>query len=200
MEDRVTLQIIRRSFLQAIWRTKRASFVAVLVIHGRRFMTLTEGSSSLAVLPQRLHQPALDYALRRIEPKHARGHLANPRQGFNHRTIQFEVLVPEVPAGIEETDHPPGTINRRDVRSFVPIAKHTSEGQVANARGAAVLPADNMIDLVRKAADLFVHKTVFATAARSLDYPPARRPRSISHSSESAAPALWPSGEYAPSP
>ncbi len=50
-----------------------------------------------AIRPQSLHQPALDYALRRIEPQHTRCHLANPRLRLNYRTIQFEVFVPEVP-------------------------------------------------------------------------------------------------------
>ena len=88
--------------------------------------------------------------------------------------MQFEVLVPRVLPGIEEPDRPAGLVSGCDIRPFVSIAEDTGVGQVADNRGAAVFPADNVIDLVRKAGTVLMHQAVFATSTGPLDDETAR--------------------------
>ena len=103
-----------------------------------------------------------------------RGHLANCRQGLDDRTLQFEMLVPGVSPRIEEPDHPAGTVKGCDVGPLVTITEHTGVGQIGYTRGAAVLAADDMINLVRKADAILVHQTIFASSTGTLDHKLAR--------------------------
>jgi hypothetical protein len=47
-------------------------------------------------------------------------------------SVQFEVLVPYVTPRIEKSDRVTSTIDGCDIRAFVPVAKDTGVGKVAN--------------------------------------------------------------------
>jgi len=46
--------------------------------------------------------------------------------------VQFEVLVPYVAPGVEKSDWMPKTIYGCDIGAFVPVAKDTGVGKIAN--------------------------------------------------------------------
>lgn len=75
-----------------------------------------------------MHQSALDDALSAIEPQHARGYLADRRERFDDRSVQPEVLIPGIPAGIEQPDRLAHVIERCDVGPFVPITQDAGVG------------------------------------------------------------------------
>src|SRR5580658_4641647 len=159
------------------------------------------GTSSLSGLTQRLHQPTLHDTLGRIEPQQSRGHLANGSYRLDDRPLKLEVPVPRVSPGIEEPDRPAGAIYRCVVCPLVPIAEDAGVGQIFYLRGSAVFPADDVIDLVRKASAILMRQTVFETSTGALDDKTAHGVVYItSHWSRSAGRALWPSGGYVPDP
>jgi len=64
-----------------------------------------------------------------------------------------------------------------------------------------VFAANNVIDLVCKASDIFMYQAVFTTSLRTLDH---QTPRGVvyvtSHWLVSGGRALWPCGGYVPDP
>lgn len=76
---------------------------------------------------------------------------------MNDRAIQCEMLVPNVTSGIEKSDRVAKTIQGCDVRPFVPIARDTGVGKIANTGRTSVLPANDVIDLVRKASAVLMY-------------------------------------------
>lgn len=102
-------------------------------------------------------------------------YFANRCQRLDDRTAQSKMVIPRVAPGIEEPDCAAGTIHRGDVRTFVAVAEDTGVSQIADRRGAAVFPADNVIDFVRKARAVFMDQTVFTTSMGALDNQSAPR-------------------------
>jgi hypothetical protein len=88
---------------------------------------------------------------------------------LDDRTVQLKVFVPRVAPGIEEPDCATGSIDGGDVGAFVAVAEDTSVSQIANIRGSAVFPADNVVDFVRKARAILIDQTVFTTSMGALD-------------------------------
>jgi len=70
------------------------------------FVGLKQGGrrSAFAVLPEGLQKLAFDDTLGGIEPEHPRSNFALHRQWLNHWAVQLEMLVPYVPARIEESN------------------------------------------------------------------------------------------------
>jgi len=66
-------------------------------------------------------------------------------------------------------------IDRRDIRTLVTIAQDAGVSQIADTRGAAVLAANDVIDLVRKASVVRMHQAIFAPSTGSLYDQQARR-------------------------
>jgi hypothetical protein len=122
------------------------------------------------VLTQHLHESALYDALGGIEPQHSRSYFANCCERLDDRTVQLKVFVPGVAPGIEEPDSASGPVDGCDVRPFVAVAEDTGISQIADARGAAVFPANDVIDLVRKACAIFMDQTVFTMSLGALDH------------------------------
>ena len=65
---------------------------------------------------------ALDNALGGVDPEHP----------GSHWPVKFEVLAPYVTPGIEKSDRIAGTIYGCDIGPFVPVAKDTGVGKIAN--------------------------------------------------------------------
>jgi hypothetical protein len=100
---------------------------------------------------------ALGNTLGGVEPEHPGSNFAHWRHRLNNGAVQFEVLVPDVTSGIEKSDRVARTIYGCDVRPFVPIAKDTGVGKIANTGCPSVLHADDVIDLVRKTATVLMY-------------------------------------------
>jgi hypothetical protein len=75
-----------------------------------------------------LEQPALDDPLRGVKPQETRRDFAHRRQGLNNFTIQSEVVTPEMSPGVKQWDRLTVAVQRRDVRTFIPVAENTSIG------------------------------------------------------------------------
>ena len=125
--------------------------------------------SAFAVLSEGLQKLALDDTLGGIEPEHFGSNFALQRQWLNHWAVQLEVLVPYVPPRIEESNRLTGTVQGRNIGPFGPIAEDTGVGKIANAGGTAVLPADDVINLMRKADAILMYQTVFTPPASAFD-------------------------------
>jgi len=143
---------------------------------------------------------ALDNTLGGVEPEHPGSHFTHWRHRLDNGSVQFEVLVPYVTPRIEKSNWLARAIYGCDIRAFVPVAKDTGIGKIADTRRASVLPANDVIDLVRKAAALLVYKTVFTTPARAFNDEAPRNLYLMSHWRGSVGPAPSPPGGYAPSP
>jgi hypothetical protein len=76
---------------------------------------------------------ALDNTLGGIEPEHPGGHFTHWSYRLYDGAVQFEVLVPYVAPRIEKSDRVTSTIYGCDIGAFVPVAKNTGIGKIANA-------------------------------------------------------------------
>jgi hypothetical protein len=74
---------------------------------------------------------ALDNTLGGVEPEHPGRHLTHWRHRLDDCSIQFEVLVPYVTPGIEKSWLASG-IYGCDIKAFVPVAKDTGIGKIAD--------------------------------------------------------------------
>jgi len=88
--------------------------------------------------------------------------VTSPTAVSGSMTVQPEMRFPRVSPGSKKSDRLASTVDRCEIPPFVPIAKHTGVGQIPCTRGPTVLPADNMIDLVRKSSAIYMHQTGFA--------------------------------------
>jgi hypothetical protein len=125
-------------------------------------------------LAEGLQELAFDDTLGSVEPKHSYGNLPHQCQGLDDGAIQFEMLSPYVSPGIEESDRAAGTVYGCDISPFVPIAEDTGIGKITNTRGTPVLPADDMVDLMRKTNTILVDQTIFTSPRCAFDYKAAR--------------------------
>jgi hypothetical protein len=76
---------------------------------------------------------ALDNTFGGVEPEHSGSHFTLWRHRLDDWSIQFEVLVPYVTPGIEKSNWMASAIYGCDIGAFVPVAKHTGIGKIANA-------------------------------------------------------------------
>jgi len=81
------------------------------------------------------------------------------------------MIVPQVPTRVEQRDDAAGVgVDGRDVWSLLQVATHTAEAEVLELVGAAVLPTDDVIDLVGQQGRSLRQPAVLARALRtSLD-------------------------------
>lgn len=79
------------------------------------------------------------------------------------------MLVPHVAPRIEKSDRIAGTIYGCDIGTFVPVAKDTGIGKIADARRASVLSANDAIDLVRKTSAVLIDQAVFTAPTYAFD-------------------------------
>jgi hypothetical protein len=75
---------------------------------------------------------AFDNTLGGVEPEHLGSHFTNRRHRLDDGSVQFEVLVPYVKPGIEKSNWLASPIYGRDIRAFIPVAKDTGVGKIAN--------------------------------------------------------------------
>jgi hypothetical protein len=85
-----------------------------------------------SILAERLPEPAFDNAFRHVEPEHPGSHITHWRHRLDDGSVQFEVLVPYVTPRIEKSDRVTSTIYGCDIRAFVPVAKDTGIGKIAD--------------------------------------------------------------------
>jgi len=144
---------------------------------------------------------ALDNTLGGVESEHPGSHFTHWRHRLDDGAVQFEVLVPYVTPRIEKSNWLASAIYGCDIRAFVPVAKDTGIGKIADTRRASVLPANDVIDLVRKTSAVLMYQAVFTASSCAFD---DEAPRGLvyikSHWRESVGPAPSRPGGCAPSP
>lgn len=77
------------------------------------------------------------------------------------------MVLPLIFPGIEQRNQVARRGQRRYVRTFVSIADHACIGEIVRHLGPAMLPADDVIDLVRKNAVIFVKQAIFTSELRA---------------------------------
>ncbi len=112
------------------------------------------------------------------------------------------MIGPPVLAGMKQPhDFAAMAVDGRDIASFTAIAKDTCVSQIFDRGKAAMLAADNMIDMRPECNIVFVDQAVFATVVRAAgDFVAKRLGNIIAHWQESGAPALWPFSGCVPTP
>jgi len=105
------------------------------------------------------------------------------------------MIGPQVFAGMKQPyDFAAVAADGRDVTAFSAVTKNARVSQVLDSRKAAVLAADDMVDLKPEGDIVLVDQAVFATMVRAAgDFVAKRLGNIIVHWQESGAPVLWPS-------
>jgi len=83
------------------------------------------------------------------------------------------MVAPHIASRIEYPNGFSGSGDARYISFFVPVAEDASIGQIPEIRGATMLAADNVINLVRETGAVLVNPAVFAAPAGSLGDDPA---------------------------
>ena len=98
-------------------------------------------------------------------------------------------------------DFAAASVDGGHIASFTPVTDHTRVSQVFDIREAAMLAADDVIDVWPECDIVFVDQAVFATMVRAAgDFVAERLGNVIAHWQESGAPVLWPFSGCAPTP
>ena len=88
-----------------------------------------------------------------------------------------------------------------DIASFTPVTQDTGVSQVFHRGKAAMLAAEDVIDMRPECNIVFVDQAVFATMMRATGDLAAKRLVNVTaHRQESGALALWPSAGCVPTP
>ncbi len=147
-------------------------------------------------------QQTLHYSLRGVQTKQAYSNATYSADRLNERSIETEVVNPPISKGMKKPDSFTGVwLNRRDVAALMAITQHTRERQVVGCGCTAVLPADNVIDLVSKTRILFVDEAIFTAALGAPGYFGSELFADITgHETGSDEPWPWPFSGYAPVP
>lgn len=77
------------------------------------------------------------------------------------------MVLPLIFSGIEQRNQLARCGQRRYVRTLVSIADHACVGEIVLHLGSAMLPADDVIDLVRKDGVIFVEQAIFTSEFRA---------------------------------
>jgi hypothetical protein len=81
--------------------------------------------STLSILVKGLQEPTLDDTLGCVEAEDSGGYFAHQRQRLNDGTVDFEVLLPDVSAGIKESNRAAGTVDGCDISPLYRL--HTTQ-------------------------------------------------------------------------
>lgn len=126
------------------------------------------------IVSEQLQQPTLLDSFRRIQPQEPSGNSSNACNRPDERTIQLEVLGPNIPAWVKEPDHLAGRwIEGGDIRALVSITDDAGVCQVVPNRSAFMLLADDVVNLVIVTRILFADTAVLATVIGTIGYLPA---------------------------
>jgi len=109
-----------------------------------------------------LQQSPLDGPLCCVEAQQTRRDFAHGLQRLNNFAIKSEMVTPQMAPGVKQWDRLTVTVQRRNIGTFVPVAKNTSIGEIARIRRATVLSAYDVINLMGKARTILVNPAVFA--------------------------------------
>jgi len=112
------------------------------------------------------------------------------------------MLGPQVLAGMKQTnDFAAAAIDGGEITAFAAVAKDARVGQVLDTGNAAMLAADDVIDMRPECDIVFVDQAVFAPIVRAAGDLVAKRLGNVTaHWQESGAPVLWPFSGCAPTP
>ena len=112
------------------------------------------------------------------------------------------MIGPPVMAGMKQThDFAATAIDGGDITAFSAVAKDTSISQVFDRGKAAMLAADDVIDMRPECDIVFMDQAVFATMVRAAGDLVAKLLGNVTaHWQESGAPVLWPFSGCAPTP
>ena len=141
----------------------------------------------------RILQPAFLDPPRIIQPQNADRHFSGFSQRANRGALQTKVIGPGLPSRIEQSHRLSGCAQRGDVGSLVPVADGAGQSEVVRAGVPAMLPADDVIDLMTVAAEVFAQQAILATPARAFGHQaPDIAGNRPSHPPRSDAPSLSP--------
>lgn len=133
-------------------------------------------SISARVLSGILKSGAFDDSLGLIEAKDERSNFAFLGQGLNHRSVNTEVILPAMNAGMEKPNRVSCSgMERRHVRAFVPVAKYAAIRKIIELRETTVFPADDVINLVGETGPIFRIEAVLTTKLGPKSYNLAER-------------------------
>jgi hypothetical protein len=91
-------------------------------------------------------------------------------QSANDGPVQPKMIAPSVLPRIEQSDQIPRRRHRGYVRTFVSIADHARIRKVISSCVAAMLSANDVIDLVRKRTVILMNDAIFTSQHRPLHY------------------------------
>lgn len=112
------------------------------------------------------------------------------------------MISPAVASRIKESDgESRRSIDRSDIAPLVAIAENAGVCQIVEIGRAAVLAANDVIDLVRKTCVFFVEEAIFASIIRAAGYFGAKLLADLTgHAKGSGEPSPSPFSECAPTP
>jgi hypothetical protein len=100
-----------------------------------------------------------------------RRHVAFSSQRLNDGSLQAKMIGPPIFPRIEKRNQTSRARGQRpNIGTLPQIATEATISEVIPGRRAAVLPAHNMIYLVRRIRVILIQQTVFATELRALGY------------------------------
>ena len=110
----------------------------------------------------------------------------------NQIAVELEMIGPQIFARMKQPhSFAAGTVDGGHVASLTSIAEDAGVSQIVDIRKAAVLAADDVIDMRRECDIVFVYQAVLATMMRAAgDFVAKRLGNVIAHWQESGAPAL----------
>lgn len=116
--------------------------------------------------------------------------------------IELKMIRPQIMAGVKQPhDFAAALVDGGDIASFTAIAKDARVRQIFDIRKAALLAADDVIDMRPECDIVLVYQAVFATMVRATSDLVAKRLGNFTaHWQESGAPVLWPFSGCAPTP
>jgi len=112
------------------------------------------------------------------------------------------MIRPQIFAGMKQPhDFAAAAVDGSEIASFTPVTQDTGVSQVFHRGKAAMLAAEDVIDMRPECNIVFVDQAVFATMVRAAGDLVAKRLGNVTtHRQESGAPALSPFSGCVPTP
>ena len=119
----------------------------------------------------------------RIEPQERNRCSAYCRERNNHPSLQQKMVSPLLLARVKERDNFFCLwVGRCHIAPLIAIAKHTSIGQIALYRSAAMFASQNVVNLMGSIAVVFADQAILAPPGSSvLNLPPELRRNVLAH-------------------
>lgn len=110
------------------------------------------------------------HAFSDVEPQHSSRDFTDRIERFDDSAIQPKMVVPLGQPRIEQGDQIARRSNRCDIRALVSIADQTRIRKIVRDRLTTMLPADNVINLMRESSVVLMKQAIFTSEYRPLNY------------------------------